>query len=75
MLLTLTLLAGVAGASLGYFLRFDLPDVRALADYRPPVMTSVVARDSSLIDTFAEQRRILIGYDDIPQIFLLISSE
>ncbi len=76
-LLGLVGLAGVAGASLGYFLRFDLPDVRALEDYRPPLMTSVVASDGSLLDTFAEQRRILIRYDDIPQVFrdALVASE
>ena len=76
-LLGLVVLAGASGASLGYFIRFDLPDVRALEDYRPPVMTRVMAADGSLVDTFAEQRRIVIGYDDIPQVFrnALLASE
>jgi penicillin-binding protein 1A len=68
--LTACLAAAVAsGASLGYFMRFDLPDVRALEDYQPPLMTRVVAADGSVLDTFAEQRRILIDYADIPVVF------
>jgi penicillin-binding protein 1A len=62
--------AAAAGAGLGYFLRFNLPDVRALEDYRPPVMTQVLDADGNLIETFAEQHRIVIGYGDIPQVFL-----
>ncbi len=46
----------------GCFLRFDLPDVRALEDYNPPVMTRVLAADGSTVATFAEQRRILIEF-------------
>jgi penicillin-binding protein 1A len=65
------------GALAGYFMRFDLPDVRALEDYNPPQMTRVVAADGAMLETFAEQRRILIEYRDIPQVFLqaLIASE
>jgi penicillin-binding protein 1A len=63
------LVAAASGAALGYFMRFDLPDVRGLADYRPPVMTRVVTGDGALLDTFAEQRRILIRSRDIPPVF------
>ena len=73
----LVLLAAIGGAALGTFLRFDLPDVRALEDYRPPLMTRVVASDGTVLDTFAEQRRILIDYDEIPAVFrdALVASE
>ncbi len=54
---------------MGYFLRLDLPDVRALEDYNPPVMSRVLAVDHSTVATFAEQRRILIDYHDIPVSF------
>jgi penicillin-binding protein 1A len=76
-LLALTALAALTGASLGYFMRFNLPDVRALEDYRPPVMTRVEAGDGSLLDVFAEQRRILIPFEDIPPVFrnALLASE
>jgi len=63
------LLAGIVGASMGYFLRLDLPDVRALEDYNPPVMSRVLAVDHSTVATFAEQRRVLIDYHDIPVSF------
>ena len=71
------LAAAVVGASLGYFLRFDLPDVRALEDYRPPVMTRVLAADGTLLETFASERRIVIDYDQIAPLFIhaLVASE
>ena len=64
-----TLFATLVGASMGYFLRLDLPDVRALEDYNPPVMSRVLAVDHSTVATFAEQRRVLIDYHDIPVSF------
>ncbi len=73
----LVLAAAVAGGSLGYFMRLDLPDVRVLEDYNPPLMTRVYAVDGRMVDTFAEQRRILVDYQDIPRSFLeaLIATE
>jgi len=68
-LFALVILAAVLGASLGYFLRFDLPDVRKLADYNPPVMSSVLDTHGAEVATFAEQRRILIALHDIPMHF------
>ena len=70
-------LAAALGGLAGYFMRFDLPDVRVLEDYNPPQMTRVVASDGTMLDTFAEQRRILIEFRDIPEVFLnaLIASE
>lgn len=58
-------------------MQFDLPDVRALQDYNPPVMTSVLANDDSLVESFAEERRILIEYRDVPPAFVqaLIATE
>lgn len=72
-----TVVAGAAGGSLGAFLRLDLPDVRALEDYTPPVMSRVLTRDGRTVDTFAEQRRILIDYRQIPASFrdALIATE
>jgi membrane carboxypeptidase/penicillin-binding protein len=50
-------LAAISGASFGRYLRFDLPDVRALADYSPPVMSRVSAADGTIVATFAEQQQ------------------
>jgi len=73
----LTLLAAVSGATLGYFLKLDLPDVRALEDYSPPLMARVLAADGTLAATFAQERRVLIAYPDIPAHFrgALIATE
>jgi penicillin-binding protein 1A len=69
--------AVISGVVLGQVMQFDLPDVRALEDYNPPVMTSVLASDGSLVESFAEERRILIEYRDVPPAFLqaLIATE
>jgi len=80
LLLLLSLLAlgaSLSGAALGYFLRFDLPDVRALEDYEPPQMSQVLAADGTPIGTFHEQRRIVIDLEDIPPVFrqALVASE
>jgi len=69
LLASLVLVAALSGGVLGYFMRFDLPDVRALEDYDPPQMTHVLAADGSLVGTFQEQRRILIDFEDIPLVF------
>lgn len=76
-LLACVLLAAIAGGLTGYFLRLDLPDVRTLDDYNPPVMSHVIASDGSEVATFAEQRRILIPYHEIPPMFLaaLVATE
>jgi len=71
------LLSSLVGGSMGYFLRLDLPDVRALQDYNPPVMSRVLGLDNSTVATFAEQRRVMIDYHEIPLSFqqALISIE
>lgn len=77
LLASLVLLAAAAGAALGYFMRFDMPDVQALEDYEPPEMTHVFAADGTLVGTFHEQRRILVDYEDVPEVFrqALLASE
>ncbi len=55
----------------------DLPDYRELADYRPPVMSRVHAGNGALIAEFAEQHRIYVPIDSIPEgvISAFISAE
>ncbi|MBI4482339.1 MAG: PBP1A family penicillin-binding protein [Acidobacteria bacterium] len=53
-----------AGLYLGY--RLDVPQVRALEDYRPDVVTQVFAKDGTKIGEFFIERRILVHYDQIP---------
>jgi penicillin-binding protein 1A len=73
----LTLLACIFGATSGYFVRVDMPNLRGLEDYAPPEMTRILARDGSQIASFAAEKRILLDDDDIPASFrqALIASE
>ncbi len=63
------LVTALIGAQVGRSLRFDMPDVAALEDYAPPVTTRVFAADGSVLRSFAEQRRVMIPYAEIPENF------
>ncbi|MCZ6697263.1 MAG: PBP1A family penicillin-binding protein, partial [Acidobacteria bacterium] len=69
--------ASAGGSLFGYFLTFDIPEVRHLQDWRPPVVTSLYAANGSILHQFGSQKRIVIGIDQIPQAFLdaLIATE
>ncbi len=57
-----------AAAGLLFVYTSDLPEIRALEDYRPNVVTELYSDDGQSIGTFALQRRILITYPQIPQV-------
>lgn len=44
----------------------DLPDYEVLAKYEPPVMTRIHANDGNLIAEFAEERRIYVPINAVP---------
>jgi penicillin-binding protein 1A len=58
------------GAAVGLLFVYtsDLPEIRALEDYRPEVVTELYADDGQSIGTFAIQRRILLTYAQIPKV-------
>jgi penicillin-binding protein 1A len=58
------------GAALGLLFVYtgDLPEIHALEDYRPNVVTELYADDGQSIGTFALQRRILLTYQQIPKL-------
>jgi penicillin-binding protein 1A len=62
----LMVVAALTGAGLAYFLNLDLPDVRALEDYRPATISRLLASDGTVIHQFATERRIVIPFEDIP---------
>jgi penicillin-binding protein 1A len=57
-----------AGAGLLFVYVSDLPEVRALEEYQPNVVTELYADDGQLIGSFALQRRILLTYEQIPRV-------
>jgi penicillin-binding protein 1A len=68
---TLLLLASIvfgAAAGLLFVYSSDLPEIRALEDYRPNVVTELYADDGQVIGSFALQRRILLTYEQIPAV-------
>jgi penicillin-binding protein 1A len=73
----LTMLAAIAGAGSGYFMRLDLPDVRSLESYRPPSMSRMLDREGREVAVFSSEKRIVLTPAEIPQHFreALIASE
>jgi penicillin-binding protein 1A len=68
---TFLLLCSVAfGAAVGLLFVYssDLPEIHALQDYRPNVVTELYDDDGQSIGTFALQRRILLTYNQIPKV-------
>src|SRR5687768_7700324 len=55
----------------------DMPEIRALDDYRPNTITRVLARDGSTVGEFAVERRVVSGYDDMAPVLrqAIIASE
>ncbi len=59
--------AGTAGGVLFAFAG-DLPEIEALDDYTPGVITRVVGRDGGVVGEFATERRQIVSYDQIPEV-------
>src|SRR5271169_3017506 len=66
----LVLCAIAFGAAVGLLFVYssDLPEIHALQDYHPNVVTELYADDGQSIGTFAIQRRILLTYSQIPKL-------
>lgn len=67
-LLVLCSIAVGCAAGLLFVYNSDLPQIQELENYRPDVVTELYADDGTSIGTFALQRRILLTYDQIPQV-------
>ena len=66
----LLICAAGLGAAIGLLFVYssDLPEIRALENYRPDIVTELYADDGQSIGTFALQRRILVTYNQIPKV-------
>ena len=78
-IVALFIVAATAGILSGVLFAFagDLPQISALDNYTPSTITRVYSASNQLIGEFAVQRRLVIGYDDIPTTFrqAIIASE
>jgi penicillin-binding protein 1A len=59
-------IGGVAGLLFVY--SSDLPQIRSLEDFQPDVITELYADDGQVIGNFALQRRVLLTYEQYPQV-------
>ncbi len=59
-------LGGVAGLLFVY--SSDLPQIRALEDFQPDVVTELYADDGQIVGNFALQRRVLLTYEQYPPV-------
>src|SRR6266436_2963110 len=65
------LLASIAIGSLAGLLfvySSDLPQIRALEDFQPDVVTELYADDGQVVGNFALQRRVLLSYEQFPPV-------
>ena len=61
------LVVGFIGAGILYFKYSDgLPDVRALKEYQPNIITKVYSDSDERIAEFFVEKRIMVGFDQIP---------
>src|SRR5882757_5664743 len=68
---SLLLLGAIAFGALAGFLcvySSDLPQIRALEDFRPDIVTELYSDDGQIIGNFSLQRRILLTYEQIPPV-------
>jgi penicillin-binding protein 1A len=65
--------AGVAGTAIALYLAIvrDLPDMRGIDDYHPPLVSTVYDRDGQPIGEFFDERRRLVHLDEIPEHVIL----
>jgi len=66
----LLLCAAAFGCAVGLLFVYssDLPQIRALEDYHPDIVTELYADDGQPIGAFSLQRRILLTYSQIPPV-------
>ncbi len=66
-LLAVGVLGLAATAAMMYWVSRDLPPYTRIADYRLPVVTTVYARDNSVLGYLYDEKRFLISLEDMPE--------
>jgi penicillin-binding protein 1A len=67
-LLLLLAMVAIAAVVVGgyYYLSEDLPKITSLADYRPPIITTMYSDDGRKIGEFFKERRIVVPLTEMP---------
>ena len=70
LIIAVVTLGALAGAASGVLFAYssDLPIITELDDYAPETITRVHDRSGEVIGEFATQRRVIVEYDDIPEV-------
>ena len=63
-------IVAILGFATGVFFAYspDLPIISDLDDYTPGTITRIHARTGALIGEFATERRLILSYDEIPEV-------
>ena len=69
-ILFLIISGGFSIVGIYFYLCKDLPQISSLADYRPPVITTVFSDDNRKIAEFYKERRIVVPLSNIPQVMI-----
>jgi penicillin-binding protein 1A len=64
--MTCAILATSALGAFWWYIVRDLPQINSLRDYKPKLITRILARDGSEIGSIAEERRIVVPIESIP---------
>jgi penicillin-binding protein 1A len=66
----LFVVAILGGSLLGVFLAYenDLPQISSLEDFQPNIITQVFAADGSVLGEFAIEKRVVIGFRNVPPV-------
>ncbi len=69
-IVALFLVAALLGTAGGVVFAFmdDLPQISELDDFSPSTISRVYGRNDSLVGEFATERRLVVGWDEIPEV-------
>ncbi|UCF93791.1 MAG: PBP1A family penicillin-binding protein [Desulfobacterales bacterium] len=64
------LLGAAASLAVYYYISADLPKITSLADYRPPIITTLYSDDHRKIAEFYKERRIVLPLAEMPDMLI-----
>jgi penicillin-binding protein 1A len=65
--LVVSILGALASIGVYFYISSDLPHIRSLTEYHPPIITTVYSDDNRKIAEFFDERRIIKPLHEIPQ--------